>query len=106
MTFACREVDVPPGEGRNITLDGKRVALFRTDTGWYAVGAVCPHKGGPLADGIVCDHAVTCPLHDRSFDLRTGQGPGEDHVSAYPVEVRDGAVYVAVGAPAAAPVAA
>ncbi|MBJ7521129.1 MAG: nitrite reductase small subunit NirD [Solirubrobacteraceae bacterium] len=106
MTFACREDDVPPGEGRNITIEGRRIALFRTDTGWYAVDAVCPHKGGPLADGIVCDHAVTCPLHDRSFDLRTGEGPGEDRIGTYAVEVRAGEVYVAVGVPAASPVAA
>lgn len=99
MTFACREDDVPPGEGRNITLEGRRIALFRTDTGWYAVDAVCPHRGGPLADGIVCDHAVTCPLHDRSFDLRTGAGPGDGRVATYPVEVRDGEVLVAVAAP-------
>lgn len=101
MTFACREDDVPPGEGRNITLEGRRIALFRADTGWYAVDAVCPHKGGPLADGIVCDHAVTCPLHDRTFDLRTGESPSGDSVTAYAVEVRDGAVYVEVRAPVA-----
>ncbi len=106
MTFACREDDVPPGEGRNITIEGRRIALFRTDTGWYAVDAACPHKGGPLADGIVCDHAVTCPLHDRSFDLRTGEGPGEDRIGTYAVDVRAGEVHVAVGAPAASPVAA
>lgn len=103
MTLACREDDVPPGEGRNITLEGKRIAIFRTDTGWYAVDAVCPHRGGPLADGIVCDHAVTCPLHDRAFDLRTGESPSGDRVTAYPVEVREGGVYVeVVRAPVAA----
>lgn len=103
MTLACREDDVPPGEGRNITIDGKRIALFRADTGWYAVDAVCPHRGGPLADGIVCDHAVTCPLHDRTFDLRTGESPSGDRVATYPVEVRDGEVFVeVVRAPAVA----
>lgn len=102
MTFACHEDDVPFGEGRAITLNGMRVALFRTVTGWYAVDAACPHRGGPLADGIVCDHAVRCPLHDRSFDLRTGAGPGGDRVQTYPVQVRDGMVLVGVGSPAAA----
>lgn len=106
MTFACREDDVPPGEGRAITLEGRRIALFRTDTGWYATDAACPHEGGPLADGIVCDHAVTCPLHEQRFDLRTGEGPKEQRVLTHPVEVRDGEVFVAVRAPAAAPLAA
>jgi nitrite reductase (NADH) small subunit len=102
MTFACLEEDVPPGEGRSITLEGKRIALFRTDTGWYAIDAVCPHRGGPLADGIVCDHAVTCPLHERSFDLRTGESSGDERVGTYPVELRDGEVFVAVAVTAQA----
>lgn len=96
MTFACHEDDVPLGEGRTITLEGVRLALFRADTGWYATAAACPHAGGPLADGIVCDHAVTCPLHDRRFDLTTGESASGERVATYPVDVRDGRVFVAV----------
>lgn len=105
MIRACHEHDVPLGEGRAITLAGRRLALFRTDTGWYATDAACPHEGGPLADGIVCDHAVTCPLHEQRYDLRTGEGPAGG-VAVHAVEVRDGQVFVAVEAPAASPLAA
>ena len=70
--YACRVDDIPLGEGRAITLDGRRIAIFRAGGGWYALDAVCPHRGGPLADGIVCDRAVICPLHDRRFDLASG----------------------------------
>ena len=50
------------------------IAIFRAAAGWFALDAACPHRGGPLADGIVCDSAVICPLHDRRFDLATGAG--------------------------------
>ena len=95
MTFACRVGDVPPGEGRALTIDGRRVAIFRSAAGWYALDAACPHRGGPLADGIVCDRAVICPLHDRRYDLATGAalGAGEG-VEAHAVEVRGERVYV------------
>jgi nitrite reductase/ring-hydroxylating ferredoxin subunit len=72
MNYACRVDDVPLGEGRAVTLGDRRIALFRTPNGWYALDAVCPHRGGPLADGIVSDRAVICPLHERRFDLATG----------------------------------
>lgn len=99
--YACHVDDVPPGEGRAITLDGRRIAIFRAPGGWFALDAVCPHRGGPLADGIVCDSAVICPLHERRFDLATGTAltTGED-VAAHAVEVRGERVFVALAAQA------
>jgi nitrite reductase (NADH) small subunit len=90
--------DVPMFEGRSITLgDGRRIAVFRTPDGFHAVDGTCPHKGGPLADGLVAESCVTCPLHNRRFDLRTGReasgGPG---LRAYAVEERDGRLWVDV----------
>jgi nitrite reductase (NADH) small subunit len=97
--YACRVDDIPLGEGRSITLDGRRIAIFRSAAGWYALDAVCPHMGGPLADGIVCDRSVICPLHDRRFDLQTGAGMNsDDTVVAHSVEVRGGRVFVALAA--------
>jgi nitrite reductase (NADH) small subunit len=68
--------DVPLLEGRTVTVGGRRIAVFRTRDGFHAVDAACPHKGGPLADGLVADNCVTCPLHGWRFDLRTGAGTG------------------------------
>ncbi len=95
MTYACTVDDIPAGEGRALTLGGRRIAIFRSAAGWYALDAVCPHRGGPLQDGIVCDRAVTCPLHDRRYDLATGAllGGGEG-VAAHDVQVRGDRVYV------------
>jgi nitrite reductase (NADH) small subunit len=105
MTFACHVDDVPLGEGRVVTLDGRRIAVFRAAAGWYALDAACPHMGGPLADGIVCDRAVICPLHDRRYDLETGEPLGAgDPVAAHTVDVRGEQVFVEVVA--AVPVAA
>jgi nitrite reductase (NADH) small subunit len=97
MNYACRIDDVPLGEGRVVTLDDRRIAVFRAAGGWYALDAACPHMGGPLADGIVCDRAVICPLHDRRFDLLTGEplGAGEG-VAAHAVELRGDRVFVEV----------
>jgi len=93
--YACRVDDVPLGEGRAITLDGRRIAIFRSPAGWFALDAACPHRGGPLADGIVCDNAVICPLHDRRYDLATGEALNAgDGVVAHAVALRGERVFV------------
>jgi len=82
---------VPPGEGRTYDVAGMQIAVFRTRAGAvFATQAACPHKGGPLADGLVGGETVVCPLHDRVFDLRTGQGPEAGcALASYPVTLGD-----------------
>jgi nitrite reductase (NADH) small subunit len=81
---------VPPGEGKAFDIGGWRVAVFRTRGGeLYATQAACPHKGGPLADGIVGGGAVICPLHAYKYDLKSGQplGNGCPALQTYRVEL-------------------
>jgi nitrite reductase (NADH) small subunit len=99
---ACAVDDVPMGEGRAITVAGRRIALFRTRSGWYALDAACPHLGGPLADGIVAEHTVICPLHERRFDLASGAPlSGGCGVAAHRVDVVGHELYVTLDAPSA-----
>ena len=91
----CLEADVPFGEGRSVALVNRRVGVFNTAAGFFAVDNDCPHQGGPLSDGILADACVTCPLHGRRIDLRTGSVFGHDEsVKTYPLEVRDGTVWL------------
>lgn len=95
VTAVCSVADVPLGEGRAVTLEGRRIAIFHAYSGWYALDDACPHRGGPLSDGILADSCVACPLHDRRFDLATGRALGDcEPVAAHPVEVRGDRVYV------------
>jgi nitrite reductase (NADH) small subunit len=73
LVRVCSVDDVPVGEGRAATVAGRRIGVFHAPTGWYALDNARPHLGGPLADGIVADRCVTCPLHERRFRLDTGE---------------------------------
>jgi nitrite reductase (NADH) small subunit len=95
MRAVGRAGDVPMLEGRSVVVDGRRIAIFRTPSGFHAVDGDCPHRGGPLADGLVADACVTCPLHGWRFDLRTGaEAAGRAGLRAYEVEERDGELYL------------
>lgn len=87
--------DLPMLEGRRTTIAGRRVAVFRLLDGLSAIDATCPHRGGPLQDGLVADNCVTCPLHDRRIDLETGQMIGyEGAVHVHEVQQAGGDVWV------------
>jgi|SRR6195952_2257017 nitrite reductase (NADH) small subunit len=81
---------IPPGEGRNFEVGDLRIAVFHTrDGGVFATQADCPHKGGPLADGLTDGQNVVCPLHDRTYDFHTGAGP-DCSIQVYPARVGEG----------------
>ena len=82
---------IPPGEGRVFAVGGQNIAVFHTRSGQvFAVQAECPHRGGPLADGLIGGTTLICPLHSWKFDLATGQALfGDCGVKTYPVRVDD-----------------
>ncbi|MGQ7296785.1 Rieske (2Fe-2S) protein [Quadrisphaera sp. KR29] len=83
--------EIPPGEGRAYVVDGAQVAVFHHRDGRVsAVDAVCPHSGGPLADGQIDSCVVICPLHLNTWDLRTGESTsGQAPVRVHAVVVVD-----------------
>jgi len=94
----CSVHDVPLYEGRAVRVGGRSLAVFRSGAGFHVLDNACPHLGGPLADGIVTETTVACPLHDRRFELATGQAVGHDcgAVAAHRVEVRGEDVFVSL----------
>ncbi|MBL7496160.1 Rieske (2Fe-2S) protein [Frankia sp. CNm7] len=91
--------EIPVGEARAYAVDGQQIAVFRLRGGGLrAVDAVCPHAGGPLADGQSDDAVVICPLHAHVFDLSTGESAsGAEPLGCYPVGLAaDGTLEVTV----------
>jgi nitrite reductase (NADH) small subunit len=99
LIAVCRVGDIPLGLGRAFVIGGHDIALFRLRHGGIAaVANRCPHKGGPLADGMIAGNQIVCPMHAFRFDLSSGdcdQG-GTCPVETYPVEVRGTTVFVSV----------
>jgi nitrite reductase (NADH) small subunit len=79
--------EIPKGEGRTFRVGSHRFAVFHSREGRaFATQAECPHKGGPLADGLVGGTTLICPLHEWSFDLRSGMAiNGTCGLRTYPV---------------------
>ena len=92
----CRVDDIPVLGARRVSRDtGLDVAVFRNDQGEvFALLDRCPHKGGPLSQGIVFGTSVTCPLHNWSIELHSGcaREPDEGCTPRFAVKVEDGVV--------------
>ena len=91
--------NVPPREGRAVLIGEREIALFNLGDSFLATDNQCPHKGGPLCDGIVTGFSVVCPLHAWKVNLETGQverpSHGQDHcVTTYPTRIEDGVVLI------------
>jgi nitrite reductase (NADH) small subunit len=89
--------DVPRRGARRVTTPSGDIAVFRTgDNEVFALLDKCPHKGGPLSQGIVHGRTVTCPLHAFNIDLATGEPTGADAgkgcAPRIPVRIEDGRV--------------
>ena len=87
--------DIPRQGARVVKTAVGCVAVFRTaEDQVFAVDDRCPHKGGPLSEGIVHGNAVTCPLHAWVFSLETGLAQGADAgaIATYPARVEGGRV--------------
>jgi nitrite reductase/ring-hydroxylating ferredoxin subunit len=64
--------DIPLNSGRQVTVGGRWVAVFNVDGQYFAIDAICLHRGGPLAEGALRGAVVTCPWHGWQFNVTTG----------------------------------
>lgn len=88
---------VPLGEGRAYTVNGLHIAVFRQRDGkLFATDGACPHRNGPLADGIVGGGKVICPFHAWKFDLATGHCVSGDtaKLRTYPIHEVQGRLVI------------
>lgn len=95
----CQVSDIPLGLGRSFEVGSRLIAVFQSRDGViFALDGLCPHKGGPLADGMVVGRQVVCPLHAYRYESHTGacDSPGLCAVGTYPVDVEGDTVFVVV----------
>lgn len=89
--------EIPVLGSRVVKTDSMDIAIFRTsDDRVFAVKDACPHKQGPLSQGIVHGTSVTCPLHNWKIDLASGEALGADKgcTNVYETKVEDDVVYM------------
>ena len=91
--------DIPVGTIREVSIEGKALAVANVGGQFYAISNTCLHRGGPLGEGVLEGKIVTCPWHGWQYDVTTGrvsQNPsvGVDH---YAIEVRGEELYVDIG---------
>jgi len=87
--------NIPVREGRCVEIGGRQIAIFNLGNRFMAVDNACPHRGGPLCDGIVSGNHVVCPLHAYRVNLDTGNVVKPEvavKVDTYPVRVENGVV--------------
>ena len=98
----CALEEIPRLGARTLPAPKGEIAVFRcSDDSVFAVLNRCPHRQGPLSEGIVHRHAVTCPLHSWVIDLENGEAVAPDIGCApkIPVRVADGVVFLATTGP-------
>jgi len=99
MTVSLGSINrIPEGQGRCYVVGAEEIAVFRQRDGrLFATQNRCPHRQGPLSEGVIGGGQVICPLHAHRFDLKGGVGnePGEC-VQVYAVKVVDGEIVLSL----------
>jgi nitrite reductase (NADH) small subunit len=93
--------DIPQRGARCVKNGDMNIAVFRTaDNKFFAIEDKCPHKNGPLSQGIVHDGCVTCPLHNWVISLETGkaQGADEGETRTFPIKMDGHTILLGIGA--------
>jgi 3-phenylpropionate/trans-cinnamate dioxygenase ferredoxin subunit len=98
---ACGTNDVDEEDVIRFDHDGRTFAIYRSpDDAFYATDGLCTHEQVHLADGLVMDNIIECPMHNGRFDYRTGAAKGAPvcvALKTYPVKVEAGKVMIDIG---------
>lgn len=83
---------------KKVKAGSKDICVVGYEGKLYAIGASCPHAGAELSGGWCKDGKIVCPFHRYSYDLATGKGSTgqNDYVDVYPVEIREGKIFVGI----------
>ena len=91
--------DIREGSGKELSINGQRIALFLSKSKYYAIEALCRHQDGSLAPGKVSGEIVECPLHFWHYNIRTGElldYMDGIKLTTFPVEIRKNEIYLDV----------
>ena len=91
--------DLAPGQATEVEVGGQAVALFNVGGTFHALANRCPHRGGPLGQGFLDGTEVSCPWHNWTFDVTTGENVADATlcVPRHEVKVEDAHVHVKIG---------
>ena len=99
MVFVAKESEIPDWGKKVVEVEGQEIMLIRAKGSVWACESECPHQGAPLHAALVKEAGrISCPRHGFRFDLASGacEGHPELTLKVYPVEIREGDVYVAL----------
>ena len=91
--------ELPNGERLFVEIEGNSLVIFNIAGQFFAIADICSHDAGPLGEGDLEGFNVICPRHGAEFDVRTGkvvQLPAVDDIPAYPVQAREGVIFVGI----------
>jgi len=90
--------DIPEGTGKVVKIGQRKVLVVNMEGDFRALDSFCQHRGAPLVKGTIIEGQLLCPWHGNTFDVINGVCPvsPEESVRTYPVEVRQGQVWVSV----------
>ncbi|MDQ3837363.1 MAG: Rieske 2Fe-2S domain-containing protein, partial [Thermoproteota archaeon] len=89
--------DIQPSQMKEVVVNGQNVCVVNAGGKYYAIGSICTHEGGPLADGTLEGYEVECPWHNSKFDVRTGEvtsPPASEPEPAYEVKVDGNSILI------------
>jgi 3-phenylpropionate/trans-cinnamate dioxygenase ferredoxin subunit len=91
--------ELPNGERLFVEVADRPIVIFNSAEQFFAISDVCTHDDGPLGDGDLEGYNIVCPRHGAEFDVRTGkvmQMPAVVDIPAYPVQVREGNIFIGI----------